>query len=93
MPRLLHPGTLVQCDFHCHSRGAGGRESGLEALRGKRLQSCRARGKTLYRAGVAALDAATGHLLHEGDVDAQAECAYGRVLELISAGGGRRTTS
>jgi len=50
-------------------------------------------GKTLYRAGVAALDAATGHLLHEGDVDAQAECAYGRVLELISAGGGRRTTS
>ncbi len=88
MPRLLHPQALVQCDFIATrdstvAVGLGGKRSGEMTF----SPAVRA-GKTLYISGQGAIDPVTGRTLHEGDVVAQAESIYGKVLELVEAAGG-----
>ncbi|MCP1909505.1 enamine deaminase RidA (YjgF/YER057c/UK114 family) [Bradyrhizobium elkanii] len=88
MPRLMHPEAMVQCDF------VATREVPVAVNPGWNLYDDLARspavraGKLLYMSGQGVLDPASGCVLHEGDVVAQAECIYGNVLQLVRAAGG-----
>jgi enamine deaminase RidA (YjgF/YER057c/UK114 family) len=88
MPRLAHPGALIQIDIIA-SRGPRtiinpGWGSYLNLTYSPGIRT----GNALFIAGHAALDPYTGRSVHPDDVVAQAEYIYGKIFDVMAAAGG-----
>ncbi|MSQ64546.1 MAG: hypothetical protein EXR33_12065 [Betaproteobacteria bacterium] len=88
MPRLLHPQALIQCDFTATRETPVAVNPGWTRYDKLTYSPAVRAGKLLYISGQGSIDPATGRVLHEGDVVAQAEYIYGNILKLIQAAGG-----
>ncbi|MDA9521320.1 hypothetical protein XI06_13310 [Bradyrhizobium sp. CCBAU 11434] len=88
MPRLLHPQALIQCDFIASHEKPAVVNPGWKRYNDLACSPAVRAGKLLYMSSQAALDPVKGHVLHDGDVVAQAECIYENVFELVRAAGG-----
>jgi enamine deaminase RidA (YjgF/YER057c/UK114 family) len=88
MPRLLHPEALIQCDFTAARDIPVVINPGWTRYQKLTYSPALRAGKLLFMSGQGALDPATGHVLFENDVAAQAEYTYKNVLEVIAAAGG-----
>lgn len=89
MPRLMHPQALVQCDFIATREVPVAVNPGWRRHNDLACSPAVRAGKLLYMSGQGAFDHATGAVLHEGDVVAQAEAIYSNILQLVRAAGGR----
>ena len=88
MPRLLHPDALIQYDFIATRDIPIAINPGWTRYRELTYSPAVQAGKLLFMSGQCALNMATGRVMFENDVVAQAEYAYGNVLKVVAAAGG-----
>jgi enamine deaminase RidA (YjgF/YER057c/UK114 family) len=89
MPRLLHPESLIQCNFIAARDAPSAVNPGWTRYQQLTYSPAVRAGRLLFMSGQGSIDPATDANVHEGDVAAQAAYIYrnvGRVLE--AAGGG-----
>jgi len=87
MPRLPHPGALIQVDVIASREAPVGVDPGW-ARYAKLTYSAGVRaGNTLFLSGFAALEPETERAVHAGDVVAQAEYTYTNILRVLRAAG------
>src|SRR5215472_11542107 len=88
MPRVAHPGALIQIDIIASRRPHAIINPGWSSY-AKLTYSPGVRiGNLLFIAGHAALDPDTGRSVHSGDIVAQSEYIYGKIFDVIAAAGG-----
>lgn len=88
MPRLIHPEALIQCDFTATRDEPVTVNPGWDRYKKLTYSPAVRAGNLLFLSGQGALDPATGRIVHEGDVAAQAEYALRNILAVVEAAGG-----
>ena len=88
MPRLLHADALLQCDVIAARETPTRVDPGWSRYAGlARSPGVRA-GNLLFLSGQSGLDPQSDDVRFPGDVAAQAEYAYGNILQVVAAAGG-----
>jgi enamine deaminase RidA (YjgF/YER057c/UK114 family) len=87
MPRLLHPGALIQYDFIATRERPVAVNPGWTRYQKLTYSPAVRAGKLLFMSGQGALDPATERVVFDGDVVAQAEYTYGNILKVLAAAG------
>ena len=88
MPRVAHPGALIQIDIVASRRPRAIINPGWSSY-GKLTYSPGVRtGNLLFIAGHAALDPDTGRSVHRNDIVAQSKYIYDKIFGVIAAAGG-----
>lgn len=88
MPRVAHPGALIQIDIVASRRPRAIINPGWSSYANLTYSPGVRTGNLLFIAGHAALDPHTGRSVHPGDIVAQSEYIYGKILDVIAAAGG-----
>jgi enamine deaminase RidA (YjgF/YER057c/UK114 family) len=88
MPRVAHPGALIQIDIIASHRPRAIINPGWSSYANLTYSPGVRTGNLLFIAGHAALDPDTGRSVHPGDIVAQSEYIYGKILDVIAAAGG-----
>lgn len=88
MPRLMHPDALQQYDFIAVRDRPAAVNPGWQRYENLTYSPGVKAGKLLFMSGFTALEPATGKMLHEGDITAQAETAYDSIRQVLEAAGG-----
>lgn len=87
MPRLVHPGALIQYDFIATRELPIAVNPGWDRYQKLTYSPAVRSGKLLFMSGQGALDPETERVVHEGDVAAQAEYTYGNIIKVLEAAG------
>ena len=88
MPRLLHPEALIQCNFIATRDSPVAVNPGWARYQQLTYSPGVRAGRLLFMSGQGSLDSATGAIVAEGDVAAQAEYIYQNVIKVLAAAGG-----
>ena len=88
MPRLLHPEALIQCNFIATRDSPVAINPGWARYQQLTYSPAVRAGQLLFMSGQGALDSATGAVVAESDVAAQAEYIYQNVIKVLAAAGG-----
>ena len=88
MPRVAHPGALIQIDIIASHRPRAIINPGWSSYANLTYSPGVRTGNLLFIAGHAALDPDTGRSVHPGDIVTQSEYIYGKILDVIAAAGG-----
>jgi enamine deaminase RidA (YjgF/YER057c/UK114 family) len=88
MPRVAHPDALIQIDFIASRRPRTIINPGWSGYANLTYSPGVRTGNLLYIAGHAALDPDSGRSVHSGDIVAQSEFIYRKILDVIAAAGG-----
>jgi enamine deaminase RidA (YjgF/YER057c/UK114 family) len=88
MPRVAHPDALIQIDFIASRRPRTIINPGWSGYANLTYSPGVHTGNLLYIAGHAALDPDSGRSVHSGDIVAQSEFIYRKILDVIAAAGG-----
>jgi enamine deaminase RidA (YjgF/YER057c/UK114 family) len=83
MSRLHRPGVLVALDVTASRHPLQRVDPGWSSFDSLMCSPGVKAGRTLYLSGLASLDMQSREVLHPGDVGAQAEVAYGTLLQLL----------
>jgi enamine deaminase RidA (YjgF/YER057c/UK114 family) len=85
MPRLVHPEALIQYDFIASRDVLECINPGWTRYEKLTYSPAVKAGKLLFMSGQGALDPATERVVHEDDVEAQAEFTYHNILKVLEA--------
>jgi enamine deaminase RidA (YjgF/YER057c/UK114 family) len=88
MPRVAHPGALLQIDIIASRNARAVVNPGWTSYDKLTYSPAVRSGNLLFISGHAAVDPWTGRSLHQGNIVAQSEYIYGKILDLIVAAGG-----
>ncbi len=88
MPRLLHREALIQCNFIATRDSPVAVNPGWARYQQLTYSPGVRAGQLLFMSGQGSLDSATGAVVAEGDVAAQAEYIYQNVIKVLAAAGG-----
>jgi len=88
MPHVAHPGALIQIDIIASRRPRAIINPGWSSYANLTYSPGVRTGNLLFIAGHAAVDSDTGRAVHPGDIVAQSEYIYGKILDVIAAAGG-----
>jgi len=87
MPRLVHPEALIQYDFIASRDALECIDPGWTRYENLTYSPAVKAGKLLFMSGQGSLDPATGQVMHENDVVAQAEYIYRNIITVLKAAG------
>jgi enamine deaminase RidA (YjgF/YER057c/UK114 family) len=88
MPRVAHPDALIQIDVIASRRPRAIINPGWSGYANLTYSPAVRTGNLLFIAGHAALDPDSGRSVHSGDIAAQSEFIYRKILDVIAAAGG-----
>jgi enamine deaminase RidA (YjgF/YER057c/UK114 family) len=88
MPRVAHPGALIQIDIVASRRPRAIINPDWSSYAKLTYSPAVRAGSLLFIAGHAALDPHTGRSVHHNDIVAQSEYIYGKIFDVITAAGG-----
>jgi enamine deaminase RidA (YjgF/YER057c/UK114 family) len=88
MPRVVHPGALIQIDIVASRRPRAVINPGWSSYAKLTYGPAIRTGSLLFIAGHAAVDPQTGRSVHQGDIVAQSQYIYGKILDIIATAGG-----
>ncbi|MBV8454055.1 MAG: RidA family protein [Deltaproteobacteria bacterium] len=88
MPRVSHPDALIQIDIIASRRPRAIANPGWSSYANLTYSPGVRTGNLLFIAGHAALDPDTGRSVYPGDIVAQSEYIYSKILDVIAAAGG-----
>jgi enamine deaminase RidA (YjgF/YER057c/UK114 family) len=89
MPRVSHPGALIQIDMIASRRERAIINPGWSSYANLTYSPGMRTGNLLFIAGHAALDPDTGRSVHPDDIVSQAEYIYRKIFQIVAAAGGR----
>jgi enamine deaminase RidA (YjgF/YER057c/UK114 family) len=88
MPRPAHPGALIQIDIIASRRPRAIINPGWGSYEKLTYSPGMRTGNLLFIAGHASLDPQTGRSVHPGDIVAQSEYIYSKILDVVAMAGG-----
>jgi enamine deaminase RidA (YjgF/YER057c/UK114 family) len=88
MSRVAHPEAMIQVDFIASRGPRAAINPGWAGYANLTYSPGILTGDTLFVSGHAAINPETGRAVHEGDITAQAEFAYEKILRVLEAAGG-----
>jgi enamine deaminase RidA (YjgF/YER057c/UK114 family) len=88
MPRVAHPGALIQIDIIASRRPRAVINPGWSSYANLTYSPGIRTGNLLFIAGHAALDPLTGRSVHQGDIVAQSAYVYDKIQQVVEAAGG-----
>jgi enamine deaminase RidA (YjgF/YER057c/UK114 family) len=89
MPRVSHPGALIQIDMIASRRQRAIINPGWSSYANLTYSPGMRTGNLLFISGHAALDPGTGRSVHPDNIVSQAEYIYEKIFEVVAAAGGR----
>jgi len=87
MPKLCHPGALIQYDFIATRDLPVAVNPGWDRYQKLTYSPAVRAGKLLFMSGQGSLDPSTERVVFDGDVVAQAEYTYGNIIKVLNAAG------
>jgi enamine deaminase RidA (YjgF/YER057c/UK114 family) len=88
MPRVAHPDALIQIDIVASRRSREIINPGWSSYDKLTYHPAVRAGNLLFISGLAARDPDTGRSVHQGNIVAQAEYIYNKILDVVGAAGG-----
>ena len=88
MPRLAHPGALIQIDIIASRRPRAVINPGWSSYDKLTYSPGIRTGNLLFISGHAAIDPNTGRSVHPGNIVVQSEYIYGKIFDIVNAAGG-----